>query len=67
MFTEEEKTLLQITEEITLIHQQGLSDETYKKAIKIFDENYLSQIIIAVITINTWNRIAISTNKPIEN
>ncbi|KIX22557.1 hypothetical protein SY27_01595 [Flavobacterium sp. 316] len=67
LFTEEEKTLLQITEEITLIHQQGLSDETYKKAIKIFDENYLSQIIIAVITINTWNRIAISTNKPIEN
>src|SRR4051794_37666827 len=32
LFTEEEKVILAITEEITLIHDRGLSDETYKKA-----------------------------------
>lgn len=65
LFTEEEQILLAITEEITLIHQQGLSQETYKKALSIFGEKYLSQIIMAIVTINAWNRIAISTHKPL--
>jgi len=67
LFTKEERTLLEITEEITLIHKKGLTTETYEKAITVFDQNYLSQIIMAITTINAWNRIAISTNKPIEN
>ena len=65
LFTEEERVLLKITEEITLISNKGLSDQTYKKAIAIFDANYVAQIIIAITTINAWNRIAISTHKPI--
>jgi len=63
LFTEEEKTILAITEEVTLISQNGLTDKTYKQAEKLFDENYIAQIIMAVVTINAWNRIAISTNK----
>ena len=61
LFTEEEKVILAITEEITLIHNEGLSDETYRKAELVFDKNYIAQIIMAVVTINAWNRIAIST------
>jgi len=66
LFTEEEKVILSITEEITLIYNQGLSDEVYKKAAQLFDESYIAQIIMAVVTINAWNRIAISTNMQIE-
>lgn len=66
LFSEEERIILSITEEVTLIHKNGLSDETYAKAMKIFDENYIALIIMAVVTINAWNRIAISTNKPID-
>lgn len=66
LFTEEEKVILAITEEITLIHNHGLSDEVYKKAAQLFDESYIAQIIMAVVTINAWNRIAISTNMQIE-
>lgn len=65
LFTEEEKVILAITEEITLIHNHGLSDELYKKATQYFDESYIAQLIMAVVTINAWNRIAISTNMPI--
>ncbi|MFL9832035.1 carboxymuconolactone decarboxylase family protein [Flavobacterium sp. ARAG 55.4] len=61
LFTEEEKALLAITEEITLIANKGLSDETYAKAAQFFDKNQIAQIIMAVVTINAWNRIAIST------
>lgn len=66
LFTEEEKTILAITEEVTLISQNGLSDQTYEQAKKLFDENQIAQIIMAVVTINAWNRIAISTRKTIE-
>lgn len=65
LFTEEERTILAITEEVTLIHQNGLSDKTYEQAVKFFNENYIAQIIMAVVTINAWNRIAISTNKTV--
>lgn|SRR5690606_7431916 len=65
LFSEEERIILEMTEDITLISNKGLSSETYKKALTFFDENYIAQIIMAIITINAWNRIAISTNKPI--
>jgi AhpD family alkylhydroperoxidase len=61
LFTEEEKVILAITEEITLIHNRGLSDETYQKAEQFFSKNAIAQLIMAVVTINGWNRIAVST------
>lgn len=65
LFTDEEKTVLAITEEVTLIHNHGLSDETYQKALGHFSEEYIANLIIAVVTINAWNRIAISTQMPV--
>ena len=62
LFTHEEKVILAMTEEITLISKKGLTDETYEKAIQFFDEEQIKCIIMAVITINMWNRIAISTH-----
>lgn len=64
IFTPDEKIILQITEEVTLIHLDGLTTKTYRQAIEKFDANYFSQIIMAITTINSWNRIAISTHKP---
>jgi AhpD family alkylhydroperoxidase len=61
LFSAEEKAILAVTEEMTLIHQHGLSDASYQQALQFFDKNYIAQIIMAVVTINAWNRIAIST------
>lgn len=61
LFSAEEKAILAITEEMTLIHQHGLSDASYQQALQFFDKNYVAQIILAVVTINAWNRIAVST------
>ncbi|MCC9065391.1 carboxymuconolactone decarboxylase family protein [Flavobacterium piscisymbiosum] len=60
-FTEEERAILALTEEITLISNH-VKDETYEAAAKVLDEKYLAQVILAIITINAWNRIGISTN-----
>jgi AhpD family alkylhydroperoxidase len=65
LFTEEEQVILEMTEEITLISQKGLTEETYYKAKQVFDEATIAQIIMAIITINAWNRIGISTHLPI--
>ncbi len=34
--TEEEKAVFALTEEVTLIHQHGVTDATYKQAEKVF-------------------------------
>ncbi|OXG09073.1 AhpD family alkylhydroperoxidase [Flavobacterium araucananum] len=60
-FTEEERAILALTEEITLISNH-VKEETYEQAAKVLDEKYLAQVILAIITINVWNRIGISTN-----
>ncbi len=59
VFTEEEQLLLQMTEELTLIHQHGLSDAVYEKAIELFGEEKTAQIIMVIITINVWNRVGV--------
>ena len=65
LFSEEEKVILAITEEVTLIHQHGLSNQTYELATRFFDDKYIAYIIMTVVAINAWNRIAVSTNLPV--
>jgi AhpD family alkylhydroperoxidase len=62
LFSEEERVVLQMTEELTLIHRHGLSKETYDRAISTFGDHYTAQLIMAIATINAWNRIAVSTH-----
>jgi len=66
LFDEIEKALLALTEEITLIHQHGVSDETYSQAERFFSPEAIAEIIMSVVTINAWNRIAVSTHSPVE-
>jgi len=65
-FTEEEQVVLAMTEEVTLIHQHGLSEHTYQKASGFFTQIQIAQILMAIVTINAWNRIAVSTHLEIE-
>ena len=59
-FTEQERAILALTEEVTLI-QHHVSDETYNQAANLLDEKYLAQVIMAIISMNAWNRIGITT------
>jgi AhpD family alkylhydroperoxidase len=62
IFSEEEQLLLEMTEEITLIHQHGLSDRLYEKAVTLWSEEKTAQVIMAIIAINAWNRIGVGLN-----
>jgi AhpD family alkylhydroperoxidase len=61
LYTAEERAVLALTEEMTLIANGGVTDETYQKAKSFFDDNQLAQIMVAIITINGWNRMCIAT------
>lgn len=67
LFTDEEKCLLQLTDELTKINHSGVSDDTYNKALQILGEKKLVEVIMVIIAINGWNRIAISTRMMHEN
>lgn len=59
-FTEEEQVILALTEEVTLISQH-VSDETYDRALNVLGKKTLTQVIMAIIVINAWNRISITS------
>jgi AhpD family alkylhydroperoxidase len=59
-FTFEERAVLSLTESGTLIYEDHVPDEIYEEANRYFDQKQLAQIIMAIITINAWNRLAIT-------
>lgn len=59
-FTPRERAALAWTEAVTLIGQDGVSDELYAEVREQFEERELAELTLAVITINGWNRLAIS-------
>jgi AhpD family alkylhydroperoxidase len=62
-FTEEEKIILALVDEVTLIHREGLTDATYEKALAAFGAPKTAAIVMMIITINAWNRLGISGRK----
>ncbi|NRS51639.1 carboxymuconolactone decarboxylase family protein [Brevibacillus sp. HB2.2] len=61
VYTEAERTVLALTEAVTVITANGVSEELYQQVREHFDENQYVSLIMAINTINCWNRIAIST------
>lgn len=60
-FTDPERAALALTEQITLI-ASGVDDETWQAAAGVFSERELADLVLAIGTINLWNRIGVSTH-----
>ncbi|MEV7037045.1 carboxymuconolactone decarboxylase family protein [Amycolatopsis sp. NPDC051061] len=61
-FSEKEQAALALTEAVTLI-PGGVPDDVYARAAGQFGGEELAQLLALIFTINTWNRIAITTAK----
>lgn len=59
-FTEEERAILALTEEVTLITNR-VSDTTYQNAVNLLGGQKVAEVIMAATIINAWNRIGIAT------
>ena len=62
-FTEKEQAALALTEAVTLVADGGVPDTVYAEAAARFDEQELAHVLSLILTINTWNRVALSTAK----
>ncbi|WP_018758788.1 carboxymuconolactone decarboxylase family protein [Paenibacillus terrigena] len=60
-YTPQERSVLALTEAITVITDNHVPDDVYQEAAEHYSQKELADIIMAIITINAWNRIAIST------
>ncbi len=63
-FTDRERAALAWTEALTLITQGHVPDAVYEEARKQFNEKELSDLSIAITTINAWNRLSIASRTP---
>lgn len=62
-FTAREQAALALTEAVTLVADGGVPDDVYAEAATHFDDTELAHVLALIFTINTWNRIALSTAK----
>ncbi|MNO17201.1 Carboxymuconolactone decarboxylase family protein [compost metagenome] len=60
-YTEAERAALALTEAVTKISDAGVPHELYEQVRQHFDEGQYVNLIMAINAINSWNRIAIST------
>lgn len=61
LFTDTERTVLEVVEEITLIFNHGVSDAVYERLKSLFTEKEIADIIICICHMNFLNRVGIST------
>ena len=62
-FTNEEQLILALAEEMTLIAGTGVSDKVYDDTIALLGQQYTTAVMMAIIAMNAWNRIGITTER----
>jgi AhpD family alkylhydroperoxidase len=60
-FSESERVAFELTDAVTHI-SGGISDDLWQRATDTFGDKGLGDLILAIGTINLWNRIGISTH-----
>src|SRR5690625_253797 len=60
-FTGAERAALALTEQVTHL-PGGVDDATWQAAAEVFAERELADLVLAIGTINLWNRIGVATH-----
>ena len=66
LFTEKERAVLALTEAMTRIADAPVSDKIYEAAREHLDDKEFAAVMMAIVTINAWNRIAITSQKALD-
>ncbi|WP_277050034.1 carboxymuconolactone decarboxylase family protein [Ruania albidiflava] len=61
LFDDRERAVLALTDAVTRLGPDTVTDEIWSAAAAHFDDGELGALVLAIATINVWNRIAIST------
>ncbi|MFI7709262.1 carboxymuconolactone decarboxylase family protein [Nonomuraea sp. NPDC049480] len=60
-FTDQERAALAFTEAATRLSTHDVTDEVWEQAATHFSEPELAALVVAVATINAWNRMGVAT------
>lgn len=66
LFSEKEKTVLELTERLTLVPENRIDDEFYAEVKKYFTDKEFADLVLMIAQINAWNRINISIGRDID-
>lgn len=66
LYTDKERAVLALTEAVTLIAGNPVSDEVYNEAKAHLSDEELAVVLMAIVAINGWNRLAIALEKPLD-
>jgi AhpD family alkylhydroperoxidase len=64
LFDEVERAALAWAESVTRVAETNVPDSDYRGAAAVFDEKQLADLTIAIVTMNAYNRLAISFRVP---
>ena len=64
-FTPAERAALALTEAVTRLsdREDAVPDEVWKEAARHYDETALAALLLAIATINVWNRLNVATRQ----
>jgi AhpD family alkylhydroperoxidase len=62
-FTDEERAALALTDAVTQIAEAGVPDPVWEEARRLWSEKQVADLLLAIATINTWNRLSIASHK----
>ena len=64
-FTDAERAALALTEAVTRISDQAdpVPDEVWDEAARHYDEQTLASLVLAIASINVWNRLNVATGQ----
>lgn len=63
-YTDRERAALEWTEALTLISETHAPDDVYESVRKQFSETEMTNLTLAIVAINGWNRFAIGFRAP---
>ena len=61
LFTAREQAALALTDAVTRLGEDGVTDEVWGEAAAEFDEKELVELLLSISTINVWNRLNVAT------
>ena len=60
-FDERERAALALTDAVTRLGEHGVPDDVWDAAAKVWSEKELADLLLAIATINVWNRLSVAT------
>lgn len=63
LFSARERAALIFTEAVTRIGEAGVPDPVWHEVTQCFEQAEVVQLLMAVVTINVWNRLAVATHQ----